>query len=210
MNIEERERQRLAAIVRNRQDAEPIIAALRGAGFAVASVADLFNQKLDYRDAIPLLLAWLPRISNLDVKSDLIRALSVKWAKGSDAARMLVAEFEQAEGPGETELRWTIGNALEVLASDVIVDDLLRLATNRDYGRDREMVVMGLGKLKDPRVPDVLIGLLDDEAVVGHAVIALGKLRVNSARARLVSLVAHPKTWIRNAAKKAIERIDKA
>lgn len=208
MNVEERERERLAAIACNKVDAAPVVDALHAADFAVDSIAELFSRKLDYRDAIPLLVEWLPRVSNRDVKEDIVRALSVKWAKRTAAAPLLVAEFERAEDPTGAGLRWAIGNALEVLASDEIADDMIRLATDRNYGRAREMVVVGLGKLKDARVLDVLVNLLTDEDVVGHAVMALGKLRAKVARLRIVSLLSHPKPWVRIEAKRALARID--
>ena len=205
---EERERERLAAIACNRVDAAPVVEALCGAGFVVESVADLFNKKMDYRGAIPILVEWLPRVANPNVKESIVRALSVKWAR--PAAPLLMAEFERADDLTGVGLRWAIGNALEVLANDEIADGMIKVATDRRYGRAREMVVVGLGKLKDARVTDVLLGLLADDEVVGHAVMALGKLRVVTARSRIERFLDHPKPWVRKEAKKALARIDKA
>jgi HEAT repeat protein len=131
----------------------------------------------------------------------------VPWAR--DAAPLLLAEFERAEDATGAGLRWAIGNALEVVANDDIADEMIKLATDRRYGKAREMVVVGLGKLKNPRVADVL-NLLTDEDVVGHAVMALGRLRARRARSRIEPLLNHPKPWIREEAKKALTNIDKA
>lgn len=191
-------------------DAAGIIQELRATGFDVVAVGDLYNRKLNYQNAIPILIAWLPRLTNPIVKEDIVRALSVKWARGTAAPKLLVTEFERAEDPTGAGLRWAIGNALEVLASDDIADEMIRLATDRRYGKAREMVVLGLGKLKDPRVTDVLLNLLSDDEVVGHAVMALGKLRAQKARSRLQSILNHPKPWIRQEVKKALVSIDKA
>jgi len=204
---EERERERLAAVARNKVDAAPVIAALHVAGFAVDTIADLFNKKMDYQTAIPILVEWLLRVANPDVKQDVVRALSVKWAR--HAAPLLLAEFERADDPTGLSMRWAIGNALEVLAGDEIADGMIKLAMDRRYGRAREMVVVGLGKLKDSRVADVLMSLLADDEVVGHAVMALGKLRARMARSRIEPLLNHPKPWIRKEAKKALANIDK-
>lgn len=204
---EERERERLAAIVRNEVDAAPVLEALRGAGFFVESIADLFNKKMDYRSAVPTLVEWLSRVRNPDLKQDIVRALSVKWAR--HAAPLLIAEFERADDLTGTGLRWAIGNALEVLANDEITDGMIKVATDRRYGRAREMVVVGLGKLKDARVTDVLLSLLGDDEVVGHAVMALGRLHARAARSRIEPLLKHPKGWVRKEAKKALTRIDK-
>jgi HEAT repeat protein len=209
-SAEERERERLARVARNKLDAAPVLAALRAQGFEIETVADLFNRKLNYQEAIPTLLDWLQRVTNPDVKEDIVRALSVKWAKDTAAPKLLVTEFERAEDPTGAGLRWAIGNALEVLANDDIADGMIRLATDRRYGKAREMVVVGLGKLKNPRVTDVLLNLLSDEEVVGHAVMALGKLRARGARSRIEPLLNHSKPWVRKEAKKALASIDKA
>jgi HEAT repeat protein len=205
--VEQRERERLATVARNKADAAPVVAALRDAGFVVDTVAELFNKKLDYQTAIPILVEWLRRVANPDVKQDIVRALSVKWAR--HAAPLLLAEFERADDPTGTGVRWAIGNALEVLAGDEIADGMIKLAMDRRHGRAREMVVVGLGKLKDPRVADVLMNLLADDEVVGHAVMALGKLRARMARSRIEPLLNHPKPWVRKEAKKALANIDK-
>jgi hypothetical protein len=211
---EDRERERLAAIhawrARYDSDAAAIIHELRGAGFDVTSVGDLYNRKLNYQKAMPYLVAWLPRVTNPIVKEDIVRALSVKWARDTAAPKLLVTEFEQAEDPTDAGLRWAIGNALEVLANDGIAEGLMKLAADRRYGKAREMVVVGLGKLKDARVADVLMELLADDEVVGHAVMALGKLRAKTVRSRIEPLLNHPKTWVRKEAKRALANIDKA
>ena len=209
-SAETRECERLARVARNKLDAAPVLAALRAHGFAIETVADLFNKKLNYQEAIPILLDWLQRVTNPDVKEDIVRALSVKWARDTVAPKLLITEFEKAEDSTGAGLRWAIGNALEVLAKDDIANELIRLATDRRFGKAREMLVVGLGKLKDSRVTDVLLNLLSDEEVVGHAVIALGKLRARGARSHIEPLLKHPKPWIRKEAKKAVTRIDKA
>ncbi len=202
----ERDRERLAAANTNEADAAPVVNALQAAGFPVGTIADLFNKKLNYRNAIPILVEWLPRVSNRDVKEDIVRALSVKWAVA--AGPLLVAEFRRAAD--DLGLGWAIGSALETIANDEIADALLELAMNPAYGRAREMVVLGLAKLKDERVGSVLLNLLGDDEVVGHATIALGKQASKAARPQIEPLLKHPKAWVRKEARKALSRIDRA
>lgn len=191
-----------------RTAARDVLADLAAAGFEVEAIGDLRRLGTPYPQAVPVLLHWLPRVRDAAVKEDIVRTLSVPWA--TDAASLLVSAFEQAEDPTGTGLRWAIGNALEVLANDGIADELIRLATDRRFGKAREMVVLGLGKLRDARVTDVLLNLLSDDEVVGHAVMALGKLRAKTARSRIEPLLNHPKPWVRKEAKKALASIDKA
>lgn len=86
---------------------------------------------------------------------------------------------------------------------------MLSFATDRRYGAATRMIVLGLAKLKGTRVVDVLLSLLTDDEVAGHAVIALGSLRVKRARSRIEPLLKHPKPWIRKEAKRALTKIDK-
>jgi hypothetical protein len=187
----------------------PVVADLVNAGFPVESVWDLFNKRLNYRDAIPILLEWLPKISNQGAKEGIVRALSVKWAK-PDAAPLLVREFHRIEDPGGSSLGWAIGNALEVVADDAVFDDLVEIVRDPSYGRARQMIAVALGKMKDPRAVDVLLGLLDDEDVTGHAIMALGRLGAQEARPAIEGCLSHSKPWVRKEAKKALAKIDKA
>jgi hypothetical protein len=205
--IAAKEKKRLVRVARNREDAGPIVDELVTAGFTVASIRELLTKKLNFRAAIPILLAWLPKVTNLDVKESLVRTISVPFAKPI-AARPLIDEFRRAEDSAR-ELRWAIGNALAVVAEDDVLEDMIDLAKDRRYGKAREMVVVGLGNMIDPRVIPVLLDLLKDDEVNAHAIMALGKLRSHAARVYIVPFLKHQKAHVRNAAKKAIEKIDK-
>lgn len=182
--------------------ARGVIADLAAKGFAVESIADL--EKIGaYETAVPVLVKWLARVENPAVKKDLVRTLSVPWARG--AAGALVAEFRQTD---DSSLRWAIGNALEVIATDEIADGMITIAIDPSYGQSRQMVVLGLAKLSASVVTDVLIRLLGDEEVVGHAVMALGRLRAVKARSAVAPLSEHPTAWVRKEAKAALKRLD--
>jgi len=200
-----REQQRQHRIEEYDREAAPLRAELAKAGFRVDSIDDLHNQRLDYRDAIPILLEWLPRIENRNVKESVVRALTVKWAKPT-AAPLLVAEFRRADDSSELGLRWAIGNALAEVAGDSVFEEVAALAEDRRFGRSREMVALALGNMKDPRAVKILRGLLADEDVAGHAVMALGKLRAKEAREDIEPFLKHPKAWIRKEASKALKR----
>lgn len=66
------------------------------------------------------------------------------------------------------------------------------------------MLAFALANMKNPSTVAVLMGLLDDDATVGHAVMALGRLKADVARSRLEGLTRHAKEWVREEAKKAL------
>lgn len=189
-----------------------LVLELAALGLNVDAPADLYNNKLDYRKAVPLLIEWLPRLSEPGVKEEVVRALSTKWAKPS-AAEALLREFQlDTTDPSGVGLRWAIGNALSVVATDAAFDSVLGLATCEEYGKAREMLVVALGNMKDtPEAEAVLVGLLDDDVVVGHALIGLRRLGGGSAaRGKIEQLTRHSTKWVRAEAVKLLKRVDKS
>lgn len=184
----------------------PVVAELRRLGFKVDLISDLHNSRLNYQAAIPLLMSWLPRVADRRVKEEIIRALSVRWAK-PQAAPLLLEEFRNVEDDPQGPLRWAIGNALEVVADESFADDLIDLVRDATYGRSRQMIVLALGRMKARRPVQVLIDLLGDEDVAAHAVIALGKLGAPEAKPALERMLTHRDGLVRKEAKKALGRI---
>jgi hypothetical protein len=188
--------------------AQGLVADLAAAGFEVFAACDLLRPGRYPAELVPILVRWMGLAEYDALKEDIVRTLAVPWARA--AARALIAEFEVAALDTRSELGWAIGNSLEVLAHDAIGEDLIRLATDRRYGTARQMVVRGLRKLKKhPRVVDVLIELLADEDVYGHAMVTLGKLRAKAARPHIERLLQHEDRYFRADAKQALARIDK-
>lgn len=193
------------------QYAAPVYADLAQAGFDITRFSDLYTKpeyanKKTFQCAALILLSWLPHIELLRVKDDMVRTLSIRWAKPM-AAAALIKEFEHAPDFEVSGYIWTVGNALSVVADDSVFDDIVKLVTNKRYGRGREMVAVSLGNMKDPRAVDVLIELLKDEQVAGHALLALRKLKAVKAIPYIEPFLTHKKTWVRNEAKRTIAKL---
>lgn len=192
----------------NRAAASPLLAELAGLGINVTSVGELHSRGLPYQGAIPLLMEWLPRIDNRDVKADIVRALSVRWARPA-AARLLISEFRETTDASPIGIRWVIANALAVVADGSSLDDLLDLMTKTEHVQIRQMLVLALGNLEDPRSIPILVGLLADRDLAGHTVMALG----TAGRPEHIPLIApfldDPRAWVRKEAKKAIRRLSR-
>ncbi len=187
-----------------------VVSALRETGLEVLSVWDVVHMRRSYPEAIPTLVRMLPEVRDLGVKEGIVRSLSVKDAI-SVAAKPLVHEYQLLLGSSDlaaSNLRWAIANALTVVATKDSIDDLIDLLGRPEGGSGRQMLALALGKLKAQKAVPLLIELLEDDEVVGHAVSALGTLKAQEARPYLVKLVTHPRTWVRNEAKKAILKID--
>lgn len=180
-----------------------IMRELAEVGYEVDSVADLRTSGVRYRDAIPALLSGLQRTQDQKVKGEIVRALSVPWAKPA-ATGPLIEEFKQVEDETGMGLRWTVGNALEVLWDDARFEELVALVLDESFGKAREMVVLGLGRSKKPEAGSVAIELLDDPVVSGHAVKALRKLKDPRARKGLERMLDDDRAWVRKEAQRAL------
>lgn len=175
-------------------------------GYPVASLDELRESGIRYRSAMPVLLEALEASGDVLESQWIVRALTVPWAK-PDAIAPLIKTFRTAPVDPAASLnsyRWAVGNALEVLWDDRFFDDLVALAEDRRFRRDREMIVLGLARSKRPEAGRVLIALLDDPDVNGHAVAALRKLKVPAARAGLERMVDDHRAWVRKEAQRAL------
>lgn len=196
-----RERRALA-----REASLGLIAELHENGVPVDSPGDLLKTNIRYEHAMPVLLRGLPRLEHLGVKESVVRALSVPSAP-PETASILINELESLrDTPSAGALKWAIGNALEVVAGEDVVGALMHIARDPAYGRARQMIVLALGRF--PEAEALLVELLSDDDVGGHAVAALAELAPASARDALLPFTEHDLRWIRDDAKKALRRID--
>lgn len=173
----------------------------------------LVNRKSPYRDAVPVLLKWLEGVDGSEesvsspgerFREGLVRALAVKEARGAAASRALVREFQRSEL--NWTARWAVANSLSVVADDSIFDDLVVLVKDQSYGRAREMLTSALVRADKERSGEVLIRLLEDDELVGHAIVALRQAEAIEAQAKVVPFVGHHKEWVRKEAKKAVAK----
>ena len=189
-----------------REELRPIDEELAALG--LPPVAGLGNSGAKYKSAIPLLIRWLFVVNRYDSKSILLSTLQTPWARPL-ATRPMIEAFRQADaGQKFSGLKWEIGNILHSVADDSIADDLIEIAKEVRHERDRNMAVLALGKLKDTRVPGVLIALLTDADVILGAVGALIELAPVEAVPALERLLSHREPYVRKQAQKALCNIN--
>ena len=206
--IRRRERERDRRIRTKFELSAPLVEELRAAGFDIETVSDLYNRPIDYKDykeAIPILLRWLPE-ADPAIKESIVRALSVRWARPV-AARAMIEEFRRAKEIGDEALAWAVGNAINVVADKTHIEDLLELVSDRSYGSARQMVVLALGRWRDSRIAPVLVALLDDPEVNGHVLSALRQSKVSVPREAVEPFLEDRRAWVRRSAKVLLDRL---
>jgi len=181
-----------------------VLGELARLGYHFDSLANLRRSGLRYVSAIPVLVQALEGSDDDRVAMEIVRALSVPWARPT-ATSTLIQFFRRADVPSNMGVRWAAGNALETSWDDAAFDELVDLATDVRYGRGREMIVFGFAKSKRPEANQVLLRLLSDRDVNGHAVSALRKRKVRLPAAVLDGLLHDDRTWVRREAQKVLE-----
>lgn len=196
---------RAASIARTLELSAPILAELSEAGYRINSLDELRRSGVIYKAAIPILLRWLLKIEDPSMKESLVRCLSVPWAKGI-ATKAVLSEFHKAPNDADS-LRWAIGNAMDVIADLSVGNEILSIVAAQSNGSARQMFVLAVGKLKPENASEVLIPLLEQDEVAGHAAEALGKLGAVEAKDGLERLVKSGRPWVKKAAETALGRI---
>jgi hypothetical protein len=186
---------------------ERICSFLRSIGADVESVFDLVNTRRTYPELIPSLLEILPTVQEIWMREGVVRALTVKEARGS-AGPLLIGEFRRKDVPDL--YRWTVGNALSVVATPDMFDELAELIKNVEFGTGRRMLPDALLRADKRRAESVLLDLVEDEEILPTVVRALGKLRSRAAIPRIRELAGHDWTLLRREARKALDKIGAA
>ena len=178
---------------------------LHRVGITIDSIYDLVNSAKPYPQGIPILIKFLKMgIPDDNVKEGVIRSLAVKEAKGL-AGSALIEEFNRIP-KDKMDLRWVIGNAIEVVITDNEVESVTEIVKDKTNGLSRQMFILALGKFPSKETEQVLIELLDDEEVVLHAFTALTKIKSNRGKGKMKKYLTHSNPLIRKTAQKALKK----
>lgn len=192
-----------------KKEDEAVSSALKKVGVEVKSVYDLVNSTRNYSEAIPVLIEYVQKVQTPQILEGVVRALTVKEARGI-ASKPLIKFFEEYETMGDSakELtKWTIGNALEVISDQTILEDLIRLAKDKKHGMSRDMLPRAIGKLKPENLENHMIDFLEDEDLVKSAIYVLGRMKSQKAVNKISTYLKHEKSGIREEAEKALAKI---
>lgn len=200
---DKRERERRSRGTQNAAAAAPVLAAVvQATGVEVGSISEL--RELASPAVVATLIEWLPRVTNIHVKRDIVSALSNEWARPAAAAPLLAA-FETTDDDGSQDgLRWSIASALSEVADESVADRIIELVKDRSNGSARQMLALALGNSGDKSAVPVLVALLDEYEIAGHAVMALASLQASEAVPEIEKLRTDDRDWVRNEVRRAL------
>lgn len=210
------DREQQAPLTARRADAAPLMQALADAGIDPADFGRFTGRaipgviepsRFDHERAAPILLEWLPRIANENVKEPAVRHLKTKAAKRI-ATQPLIREFTHGNDPS---YKWTVADTLSYVADKHHYDELAELAADPQHGYARQMLIAMLWRVKTPRAREILLSSLADPDVALHAMSALRrKLGNTPARPHIEPLASHPDLRVRAAARTSLRKIDRS
>ena len=181
-----------------------ILADLRALGYEFSNLSAFAQSGVRYKDAVPTLLEWLRKARTPMMQRVIAHALTNPSATGT-AMPALIGAFRNFTDEADT--RWAVGASIESAYVDTYFDDVAALALDRNYGDARQMVALALGKSKRPEAVDVLLQLMDDHDISGHAVFALSKRPNPRAREALEEKLTDDRPWVRKKAALGLRKI---
>jgi HEAT repeat protein len=194
-----------------KKENEFITMELRNAGFKVSDLFDLINFKQTDFGYVNLLLNLLDseKVTDPIIKDGIIRALTVKKAKGIAEIKLLEFYNSLKTEREKESIGWSIGNWFEHLYSDLYFDQIKKISEDKNNGMSRQMFVMALGKTKKHKsiAEKLLLELTFDKKVALHAISSLGKLKSTNSIGRLTELTNDKNKTIKKEANKALKKI---
>jgi hypothetical protein len=129
-----------------KKDEMGLLQDLRSVGVSVSSVWDLVNTRISYTAALPILEKHLSIPHHARTIEGIVRALSIREAKGKAAQTMLAMLRNAGDHPGE--VRWALVNALTVTADVSMLNDLEAIAADVRYADDAHWIRKIVKKLR--------------------------------------------------------------
>jgi len=120
---------------------------------------------------------------------------------------MLIEDYYSKAMPDLT--RWFISDCLFQIKSKHYIDEYLKIISSPEFGENRQMIILLIGKLKVEKAIPVLIDLIEDEGVRLHVITALGNFKREEFRCCFERFenAKHP-GW-RKCAKEALKKLDR-
>lgn len=177
---------------------------IRDQGVEIENINDLIYINRKHKYLIPILLKYLNKFQKENDKMFIVRCLGVRGF--IEATNSLISEFYNSSD--NSGLKWAIGNTMSLILDKNILDTMIEIVQQKEHGIARQMFVVALGKMKDDRVIPVLLELLNDSDLTGHAIIALSNFKEPKLISHIEPFKNHKNKWVRKEAEKAIKKIE--
>lgn len=150
---------------------------LRDLGFEFETANQAIGFIPKYKKVIvPIAIKYYQLAKELEKSNEQNYFIRFLYVKGLDnVISMLLKDYYDEKTADLT--RWFISDCIYQIRSKNFVKEYLDIVSSRQFGRNRQMIVLLLGKLKEEKAIPILIDLLEDEEVRLHAICALGEFK---------------------------------
>lgn len=169
-----REKARLEAEEVLAKEEAPLVEALRSRGIDVRSVWDLIGLRASYAAGIPVLVDHLRHNYPDRIREGILRALATSEAK--IFWRDLLNFFEENSLSLSPELRYMTAVVLNGAADDSVIDDVIRLVRDDQFGLDRMPLLYTLQRSDSPAAK-MLLHELRTDPILGKEVKRIRRLK---------------------------------
>lgn len=118
----------------------------------------------------------------------------------------LLTEYHSPQS--SNTVKWAISDCLYDIHSPKYANEYIEIINNPNYGINRQMIVLLVGKLLIEDAIPSLLELLEDDIVCLHAIIALSNFKRNEFRPIFERFSSDEHSGKRNYAKKALKQLD--
>ena len=173
---------------------------------------EISNQTLGFmpknkKTILPIAIKYYQLAKNQDKVDEQNHFLSFFQFKGfAEVVPMLIEDYYSEQTQDLT--RWFISDCIYQIRSKSFVKEYLDIVSNRIFGRNRQMIVLLLGKIKEESAIPTLIDLLEDEEVRLHAICALGEFKREEFRCHFERFQNSTHPGWRKYAKSAIKKLN--
>ncbi len=173
---------------------------------------EISNQTLGFmpknkKTLLPIAIKYYQLAKNQNKVDEQNHFLSFFQFKGLDDVIPMLLEDYYSEKTADLT-RWFISDCIYQIRSKSFVKEYLDIVSNRMFGRNRQMVILLLGKLKEESAVPTLIDLLEDEEVRLHAINALGEFKREEFRCYFERFQNSTHPGWRKYAKSAIKKLN--
>ena len=169
----EQEEARLKCAAEYRLAEAPLVEELRAAGLAVQSAWDLVNTSDAYLEALPILLAHLPRAYPAAVREGIARALAVPDTRALGWKVLTRLYIDEPEA----RVRSGLAAAIAAAADDEVIGEVITLVRDPRHGSSRLLLLSALERSADPRARAALMGLGTDPDLTKEIQVILRRIK---------------------------------
>ena len=150
---------------------------LRELGFSFEITNQTFLLMPKYKNVVvPIAIKYYQLAKKIRNENEVNHFLSFFNYRGLEGVvPMLLDDYRSSQTPDLT--KWFISSCLYSIRSNKLIAEYLEIISNADFGNNRKMIILLVGKLKVESATQHLIDLLEDEQVRLHAICALADFK---------------------------------